>query len=130
MDNRDFITVLADLKFLSSVKEGEVMYVNDRVVVPRSIFTTLYRKYWSDGENGKNTADFYVKTLNKSYHLISKYKQNNGYEKYVEHLIKQIKEVRHAVEANKITYKHYPFIDACFDAIMIDIDRSLENYNM
>jgi len=130
MDNREFIQVLADLKFISSVKNGDVMYIADRVVVPRSIFTTLYRKYMCENENGKNTAEFYASTLNRAYGLINKYKKMEGSNKFVDHLISQIKEVRVAVDENKKTYKKYPYIDACFDAIKIDIDRALELYSV
>lgn len=126
MNNAEFIDVLANLKFCASVKEGEIMYIADRVVAPRSVFTTMYRKYMMSGESGRHTADFYATTLSRAYHLILKLKKTESGKKYIDHLIAHIQDVRQAVEANKLTYKKYPYIDACFDAILIDIDRMLE----
>lgn len=130
MDNsKEFVKILADLKFIASVKKGDIMYIADRTVAQRTTFSTLYRKYYMKGESGQDTADFISRTLSNTYKLIRRYREIEGSEKHIDHLIEHINYVKQAIDDLKTTYKKHPYIDACFDAIKIDIDRSLEIYN-
>lgn len=124
--NKDFVTVLADLKFIASCRKNHVMYIADRKIVTRSIWSTAYRKYACKNESGLDTVNFITDSLSKCYCLIKKYKTIEGTEKYIEHLIDHIKQVRNSITELKITYEKYPFIDASFDSILLQIDRSLD----
>jgi len=124
--NKDFVNILADLKFISNCKRGEVMYIQNRQIVSRSLLTTLYRKYITKGESGIDTVNFINDTLSKTYHLILKYQKCENAIKYIQHLIEHIKTVRHAICELKITYEKYTYVDASFDALLLNIDRNLE----
>lgn len=125
--NREFVRVLADLKFICSVKKGEIMYIANRTVAPRTIFSTLYRKYYLKGESGQDTAEFITKTLTHTYRLLEKFRSMESCEKYMQHLIEHITDVRAAIDELKCTYDGHSFIIASFEAIQIDIDHALDS---
>ena len=124
--NKEFVAVLSDLKFIASIKRGEIVYINDRVIKPRTIFSTPYRRYVLKGESGPDTVNFIQKTLYNTYNLINKYRQMKGSDKYIKHLVEHIVEVRRAIDELKVTYQKYTYIDACLDSIKIDVDGALE----
>lgn len=126
--DKDFVKILADLKFIGSVKKGEIVYIAQRTVAPRTMFSTMYRKYWLKGESGRDTAEFVARTLANTYRLIDQFREGEGMEKYIKHLIDHVKDVRTAIEELQVTYEKYSYIDANFDAILIDIERALEVY--
>lgn len=125
--NKEFVNILADLKFIGNCKKGDVMYIQDRQVVPRTPWGTFYRKYVVKGESGMDTVNFINETLSKTYKLIINYQKSPNAQKYIEHLIDHIRLVRIAITELKITYSKYTYVDASFDAILLHIDRSLEN---
>lgn len=127
MDNREFVKVLADLKFIAGVKKGEIMYIAGRTVAPRTIFSTLYRKYYLKGESGQDTATFITRTLTQTYRMLKKYREMDNAEKYVQHLVDHVKDVRTAIDELRCTYEEHSYIVACFDAIKIEIDQELES---
>ena len=128
--NKDFVLILADLKFISNCKRGDVMYIQNRQLVPRNIFGTLYRKYMTKGESGLDTVNFINDTLSKTYSLIYKYQKCENTSKYIEHLVDHIKTVRNAICELKITYEKYTYVDASLDALLLNLDRNLESYGV
>lgn len=124
--NKEFVNVLADLKFISSCKKNHVMYIADRKIVPRSLVSTFYRRYLYKNESGLDTVAFITDSLSRCYNLLRKYRTVQGTEKYIFHLVDHVKSVRSAICELKITYEKYPYIDASLDSLLLQIDNSIE----
>lgn len=127
-NNELFVRTLADLKLISSVRSGQVLYIKDRSIGPKTPFGTLWRKYILKDESGEETAKFITRTITIAFRIINDFrKMGKDYERYVFHLLQHVRNVKVSLSEYKLTYKNKFSIDASFDAISLLIDHSLES---
>lgn len=124
MNDSDYLTTMAELKFISGVGDNEFLNTRTGTIESKNIVNNVIRAFRYPTENGKSTAQYCRNVILRGLELYDKYVQSDE-TKYVETIKKYILDAREGIERLKITHATNTMAYTLFDAIQVCIDQKI-----
>jgi hypothetical protein len=130
MNPRDDDDVLAKLKFIGQIRRGEKVFCKDLVVMPDSIYTSLYRTLFNLGSR-EETYKFLSGIINDAFKLLVQYSEKNDhYNKVmIQHILEDMDACRTGLTNVKSTYHSDVMFTCKIDTLLQQIEANLAQYN-
>lgn len=118
MDDQEYLSIMAELRFIGSVSEGDFLNITAGKVEPKNIVTCLTRQFWYRNEGGQTTAKYCKSVIVKALKLFDKYNQIDGCDQYVKSICKYINDAKTGMIHLKNTHSSNTLAFALFDSII------------
>lgn len=127
MDDRDYISIIADLKFIAQVQDNEYLNTKSGMTEPKNWINSVIRGLKYPGENGKSAAEYCKKAICRGLDLHTKYINTENSEHYVNKIKENILDAKQAIARLKKTHQTNNLAVATFEAIEARIDQHFES---
>lgn len=124
MNDRDYLTTMAELKFISQVGDDEFLNTKTGMIESKNIFNNIIRAVRFPTENGKCTAEYCRNVVLKGLDLYDKYVHAEECE-YVKTIKNYIMDARDGIERLKKTHSTNTMAYTLFEAIQVCIDQRI-----
>jgi len=124
MNDSEYLTTMAELKFISQVGDDEFLNTKTGTIESKNVVTNVLRAIRFPNENGKCTAQYCRNVVLKGIDLYDKYVKSEEIE-YVKTIKKYILAAREGIERLKKTHSTNTMAYTLFEAIQVCIDQRL-----
>lgn len=122
MNDRDYLSVLAELKFIASVKPDEFLNIQTGYTEQKNLLSSVIRFFRFPDENGRKTAEYCRTVITKALFLLETYEKKDDSEVYRKHIVQYIADAREGIKNLKKTHISNNLAYALFDTIELRID--------
>ena len=127
MDDRLYLSILSELKFIASVGENEFLNTVSGHVEPKNIITSTYRAIQYPNETGKSSAEYCRNVIIKALQLLKSYEDKRESVQYITQIRQYIKKAQDGIKNLKATHSQNNMAYALFDTIDINITERLKS---
>ena len=127
MNDRDYLVVLSELKFIASVKPDEFLNTQTGYTEQKTILSTFIRFFKYPDENGKKTAEYCRAVIIKALNLLEMYDKKDESDVYKKQIVQYIMDAREGIRNLKKTHSNNNLAYALFDTIELKINSIVEN---
>jgi hypothetical protein len=130
MNPRDDDDVLAKRKFIGQIRRGEKVFCKDLVVMPDSIYTSVYRTLFNLG-NREETYKFLSDIITSAFCILLRYSEKSDhYNKVmIQHILEDMDACRTGLANIKSTYHADVMFTCKIDTLLQQIEANLAQYN-
>ena len=125
MNDNDYLTTMAELKFISQVKEDEFLNTKTGMIESSNLFNKIMRGIRFPTETGKCAAQYCRNVVIKGLNLYDKYVEAKEME-YVKAIRKNIMDAYGGIERLKKTHSTNTMAYTLFEAIQVCIDQRIK----
>ena len=119
--------IIATLMFISKITQNLKIDTQTLTLWEPSWYSFLWRRW--NGETCEDTLKFLDKTYNKALSLIETYEERRDQQKFVECLIKCIKDSQKGVDALMKTYASNDIFVSRLTALKMALNNKIEKYD-
>jgi hypothetical protein len=127
MEDREYITVMSELKFISKVGDGEFLNIQAGTIESSHWINKGYRKIMFPNETGYATAEYCKNAILKALKLLTKYEEYDNADEYVNKIKKYMIDTRDAIERLKKTHSNNTKAFTLFDTVQVCIDQRIKH---
>lgn len=121
--------ISSKLKFISKIKENEVLDTRSVSLMEVGWKTSLYRTFIARCESKETTYDFFLSTINSSFELIEKYisHEDRFFRDISMMLIKDLRSAKQGMTNHTKTYSRYEHHISKIETLIMNIDIRLDS---
>lgn len=130
MNDEEYLTVMADLKFISAVGEGQFLNNASGTIENKNWYTCMVRSLYDmysgqKTESGQSSAAYCRKVIVKALLLLQKYQADAELQEYAKTIEAYINDASNGIRHLKKTHEHNYRAYATFDTILVSIGHPL-----
>ncbi len=125
MNDQEYLNVMSELRFISSVGEGQFINLTTGQIENKNLLTRTIRKFYYKTESGPATAKYCNGVILRAFKLLDRYtcdkdKHSDTHE-YAKTIQRYIEEAKIGMDHLKETHKDNNMAFAIFDTIAVAI---------
>lgn len=124
MNDKDYLTTMAELKFISQVGDEEFLNTKTGTIESKNVFNNVLRAIRYPTESGKCTAEYCRNVVLRGLDLYDKYVEAEEQE-YVKTIRKYIMDAKEGIDRLKSTHSTNTMAFTLFEAIQVCIDQRI-----
>lgn len=125
MNDDEYLLVMADLKFISSVGENQFINLTNQSIENKNFFTQSIRRYYYRNETGQSTAKYCRAVIVRALKLYDKYVKEQNMSEFTQTIRKYIICAKIGIDHLKQTHSTNNMAYAIFDSIIVTIQQRL-----
>lgn len=126
MDDQEYLSIMAELRFIGSVGENQFLNCTTGKIVSKNIFSCVSRQIWYKQENGQTCSRYCKNVIIRALRLYDKYKEIEGMSEYIKSIKKYIEDAKIGMEHLKNTHANNTLAFATFDSIIDCIKQRID----
>lgn len=126
MNDKEYLEIMAQLKFIGSVKEGQFLNRTTGKIEQKNYYTRLVRGLVYRQENGQTCAFYCQDVVARALKLLDKYKGIQGEDEFVTLIKQYISEAKVGIAHLRDTHEENNLAFAAFDSIIVRINQRLK----
>ena len=124
--------IVSKLKFISKIKEGELVDVHTLTIIESGVVTSLYRTFITRSESRRITLDFFHRIIGSAFDMIALYLEEKGdFGRQIGIMIlNSLKESKDGIISHGKTYRKDRMYKSEIETLILTLDTKLIIFTM